>query len=202
LIAIDNKLVSDALVEEQFICDLKKCKGGCCVDGDAGAPLEVEEKEMLAAVYESVKPYLPVSHIKEIEKQGLYVYDREFGWVTPAINGGICVYAIKDNDGIVKCGIEKAYYDGKFKGEAAGWKKPISCHLFPVRIKKSEDGETEYVNYEPREDICKPGCKLGKKMKLPVYQFLKEPLIRKYGEEFYEALDAVAKDYFQVLDNS
>lgn len=192
--------MSDELVEEKFICDLKKCKGACCVDGDAGAPLEVEEKQMLEAVYKSVKPYLSQSHIKEIEKQGLYVYDREFGWVTPAINGGICVYAIRDKEGIVKCGIEQAFYDGKLPAEAAGWKKPISCHLFPLRIKKSQDEETEYVNYEPREDICKPGCKLGKKMKMPVYQFLKEPLIRKYGKEFYEALDAVAKDYFQVFE--
>jgi len=128
----------------------------------------------------------------------MFVYDKEFGWVTPAINGGICVYAIKDKDGIVKCGIEQAYYDGNLPQEAAGWKKPISCHLFPVRIKKSKDGETEYLNYEPREDLCKSACKLGKRMKMPVYQFLKEPLVRKYGEEFYEALDAVAKDYFEI----
>jgi hypothetical protein len=193
MIAIDNKLVSDELVEEQFVCDLIKCKGGCCVDGDAGAPLEESEKEKIEEVFEAVKPYLSKEHLAEIEKQGLYVYNKEFGWVTPAINGGICVYAITDNRGIVKCGIEQAYYDGK-----VSWKKPISCHLFPVRIKKSNNGKTDYVNYEPREDLCKPACKLGKKMKLPVYQFLKEALVRKYGEEFYEALDAVAKDYFEI----
>ncbi len=198
MIAIDNKLVSDELVEEQFICDLKKCKGGCCVDGDAGAPLEKEELAMIDAVYDAVKPYLPKRHIQEIEKQGRYVYDVEFGWVTPAINGGICVYATKDELGIVKCGIEKAFYDNKLPAEAANWKKPISCHLFPVRIKKSTGDETEYVNYEPREDLCKPACRLGKKSKMPVYQFLKEPLIRKYGQDFYEALDAVAKDYFEI----
>jgi len=199
LIAIDNKLVSDELVEEQFVCNLKKCKGGCCVDGDAGAPLEMDERAMIETVYESVKPYLPAAHIKEIEKQGKYVFDREFGWVTPAINGGICVYAIKDENDIVKCGIEQAYNDGKLPSAAANWKKPISCHLFPVRIKKSKDGKTEYVNYEPREDLCKPACRLGKRLKMPVYQFLKEPLIRKYGEEFYEALDAVAKEYFEIV---
>ena len=193
MIAIDNKLVSDELVEEQFVCDLIKCKGGCCVDGDAGAPLDESEKEKIEEVFEAVKPYLSKEHLAEIEKQGLYVYNKEFGWVTPAINGGICVYAITDNRGIVKCGIEQAYYDGKVQ-----WKKPISCHLFPVRIKKSKNGKTDYVNYEPREDLCKPACKLGKKMKLPVYQFLKEALVRKYGEEFYEALDAVAKDYFEI----
>ncbi|CAN5765264.1 DUF3109 family protein [soil metagenome] len=193
MIAIDNKLVSDELIEEQFVCDLVKCKGGCCVDGDAGAPLDKSEKAMLDKVYEAVKPYLPEDHIKEIEKQGRYVYNKEFGWVTPAINGGICVYAITDKAGIVKCGIEQAYNDGK-----VDWKKPISCHLFPVRIKKSKKSDIEYVNYEPREDLCKAGCKLGKKLKVPVYQFLKESLIRKYGAEFYEALDTVAKDYFEA----
>ena len=193
MIAIDNKIVSDELVEAKFVCDLVKCKGGCCVDGDAGAPLEKEELEKIQEVFDAVKPYLPATHVAEIEKQGRYVYDREFGWVTPAINGGICVYAITDNKGIVKCGIEQAYNDGK-----VSWKKPISCHLFPVRIKPSKNGELEYVNYEPRETLCKPACKLGEKLKVPVYQFLKEPLIRKYGEEFYEALDAVAKDYFEI----
>ncbi len=193
MISIDNKLVSDELVEEQFVCDLNKCKGGCCVDGDAGAPLDKDELKRIDEVFEAVKPYLTPEHLAEIDKQGRYVYDQEFGWVTPAINGGICVYATTDKWGIVKCGIEQAYNDGKIK-----WKKPISCHLFPVRISLSKNKKTEYVNYEPRPTLCAPACKLGKKLKVPVYQFLKEPLIRKYGEEFYEALDAVAKDYFEI----
>ncbi|MES2772713.1 MAG: DUF3109 family protein [Bacteroidota bacterium] len=195
MIAIDNKLVTDQLVEENFVCDLVKCKGGCCVDGDAGAPLDNDERKNIDDVYEAVKPYLNAESIEEIERQGKYVYDEEFGWTTPAINGGVCVYGITDKYGIVKCGIEQAYNDGKVQ-----WKKPISCHLFPVRIQKSNDGKTEYVNYEPRESLCKPACKLGNKLKVPVYQFLKEPLIRKYGEDFYEALDAVAKDYFHVKE--
>jgi hypothetical protein len=193
MIAIGNKLVSDELIEEQFLCDLAKCKGGCCVDGDAGAPLEEGEKKKIDQVFNAVKPYLNERSLKEIETQGRYVYDKEFGWVTPAIDGGVCVYAIRDQLGIVKCGIEQAYNDGK-----VSWKKPISCHLFPVRIKKSSDGKTEYVNYEPRETLCKPACRLGKKLKVPVYQFLKEALTRKYGKAFYNALDAVAKDYFKI----
>jgi Protein of unknown function (DUF3109) len=193
MIAIDNVLVTDQLVEDNFVCDLVKCKGGCCVDGDAGAPLENEERQNIDDVYEAVKPYLTAESIDEIERQGKYVYDEEFGWTTPAINGGVCVYGITDKYGIVKCGIEQAYNDGK-----VAWKKPISCHLFPVRIQQSKDGKTDYVNYEPRESLCKPACKLGNKLKVPVYQFLKEPLIRKYGTDFYEALDAVAKDYFHV----
>lgn len=187
MIAIENVLVSDELIDEKFVCDLTACKGACCVDGDAGAPLDNKELKNIDEVFDSVLPYLDKTHIDEINRQGRYVYDKEFGWVTPTINGAICVYAIKDKAGIVKCGIEQAYIDGKVK-----WKKPISCHLFPVIVKKSNDGVTEYANYQPREDHCKAACSLGKKLKVPVYEFLKEPLIRRFGNDFYEALDATA----------
>lgn len=193
MIIIENILVSDELVEEQFVCDLVKCKGGCCVDGDAGAPLAGDERARIDEVLEAVKPYLNERSLNEIEKQGNYVWNDEFGWVTPAIDGGICVYATTDAMGIVKCGIEQAYRDGKVT-----WKKPISCHLFPVRIKLSKNGKQEYVNYEPRDTLCKPACKLGKRLKVPVYAFLKEPLIRKYGDEFYETLDAIAKEHYKI----
>lgn len=187
MIAIDNKLVSDEVIDEQFVCDLSKCKGGCCVDGDAGAPLNINELDNINQVYEAVLPYLTEESKKEIERQGRYVYDKEFGWVTPTIASKVCVYGITDEKGIVKCGIEQAYYDGKVT-----WKKPISCHLYPIRISQSRDKKTEYVNYEPREDLCQGGCELGKKLKVPVYVFLKESLIRKYGEAFYETLEATA----------
>ena len=188
MIVIDNKLVSDDIVEEQFVCDLNKCKGGCCVDGDAGAPLSSEELLHLNEVYDAVLPYLDEENKKELLKQGKYVYDNEFGWVTPTIESKVCVYGITDEKGIVKCGIEQAYNDGK-----VNWKKPISCHLFPIRVKLSKNKKTEYVNYEPREDLCSAACNLGKKLKVPVYVFLKEALVRKYGTEFYETLDAAAK---------
>lgn len=188
MIALDHVLVSDKIVSEQFVCDLNACKGACCVDGDAGAPLDKEELKKIDEVFDAVLPYLNDESIRNIREQGRYVYDQEFGWVTPTINSRICVYGITDEKGIVKCGIEQAYRDGKVK-----WKKPISCHLFPVIVKKSSDGVTEYANYEPREDHCKAACMLGKKLKVPVYEFLKEPLIRKFGEQFYEALDATAK---------
>ena len=187
MIAIDNVLISDQVVSEQFVCDLHKCKGACCVDGDAGAPLDKKELKNIDEVFDAVLPYLNEVSKDEITRQGRYVYDKEFGWVTPTINSKICVYGIKDKDGIVKCGIEQAYLDGKVQ-----WKKPISCHLFPVISKKSSNGKTEYVNYEPREDHCKAACSLGKKLKVPVYRFLKEPLIRKFGQKFYDALDATA----------
>lgn len=188
MIAIDNVLISDEVVDEQFVCDLTKCKGGCCEDGDAGAPLEVEELNELINAIEIVKPYMTPEGRKVIEKNGLYTYDREFGWVTPTVNSKICAYGYRDELGIVKCAIEQAYNDEKIP-----WKKPLSCHLFPIRIKKSRDGNTEYVNYEPREDLCKAACKLGKKLKVPTYIFLKDAIIRKYGVAFYETLEATAK---------
>jgi hypothetical protein len=186
LIAIDNILVSDLVVEEQFVCDLLKCKGGCCEDGDAGAPLENEEMARLREVYPAVKPYLTPEGTREIEGRGAYNYDQEFGWVTPTIGGKMCAYGFRDARGVVKCGIEQAYYDGK-----TDWKKPISCHLYPIRIAYTKTHEV--VNYEPREAMCKPACNLGAKLKVPAYTFLKEALIRKYGEDFYSALEQAAK---------
>lgn len=188
MIAIDNVLLSDDILTESFVCDLTKCKGACCVDGDAGAPLEKHELKEIDKVYDAVLPYLNDESKKELNRQGRYVYDKEFGWVTPTINNSICVYGIADKNGIVKCGIEQAYLDKK-----VNWKKPISCHLFPVIVKESKDGSTIFANYEPRTDNCKAACALGKKLKVPVYQFLKEPLVRKFGEEFYEALEATAQ---------
>jgi hypothetical protein len=188
MIAIDNVLISDEVAEEQFVCDLTKCKGGCCEDGDAGAPLELAELEEINKGYESIQLYMNEEGRKEIERVGKYVYDQEFGWVTPTVNGKICAYGYKDKQGIIKCAIEQAYNDDKIS-----WKKPISCHLFPIRLKQSKDGKTDYVNYEPREDLCSAACKLGKKLKVPTYIFLKDAITRKYGEEFYETLDATAK---------
>jgi Protein of unknown function (DUF3109) len=188
MIIIDHVLVSDQVVEEQFVCDLTKCKGGCCEDGDAGAPLENKEKQYVKDFFEIVKPYMTKEGIKEIEQVGPYLYDREFGWVTPTIEGKICAYGYKDKEGIIKCAFEQAYNDGKIP-----WKKPISCHLFPIKLSKSKsDPGIEYMNYEPREDLCKAACSLGKKLKVPAYVFLKESIIRKYGETFYETLDATA----------
>jgi Protein of unknown function (DUF3109) len=188
MIAIDNILVSDEVVKAQFVCDLSKCKGACCVDGDAGAPLDKAELQKINEVFDDVLPYLNEESKKEIEKQGRYVYDKEYGWVTPTINSKVCVYGIKDKQGVVKCGIEQAYLDKKVE-----WKKPISCHLFPVTTKESKRSDNIYVNYEPREDNCKAACSLGKKLKVPVYIFLKESLVRKFGQKFYNALDATAK---------
>jgi Protein of unknown function (DUF3109) len=134
MIAIDNILISDDVIEKEFVCNLHKCKGACCEDGDAGAPLNDKELDELLNNYEIIKPYLTAEGIAAIESQGKYNYDKHFGWVTATIKDKMCAYGFRDEKGIIKCGIEQAYYDGKLK-----WKKPISCHLFPVRITKSKE---------------------------------------------------------------
>jgi hypothetical protein len=183
-------LVSDEVVEKQFVCDLARCKGGCCEEGDAGAPLEDNELRIIEDAFEKIKPYLTPGSIKEIERNGRFIHSQEFGWVTPTLpsDNEICVYGRRDENGIIKCAFEQAYNDG-----VINWKKPVSCHLFPIVTQKGKHGDYENVNYVPREKLCKPACGLGKKLKVPVYSFLKEALIRKYGEEFYEALDTVAR---------
>jgi hypothetical protein len=186
MIAIDHVLLSDEVVQEEFVCDLTACKGGCCVEGDCGAPLTADEADTIARIYPKVKPYLNPAYIEEIERNGTHVYDDEYGPVTPTMSGGICTYAYHDEAGIVKCAIEKAWREG-----IVDFQKPVSCHLFPIRI-TTKPGY-DLVNYEPRKKLCKAACKLGRQLKVPVYKFLKNSIIRKYGAEFYNTLDAVAK---------
>lgn len=194
MIAVDNVLISDEIAEAQFVCDLVRCKGGCCEEGDAGAPLDDSELDTIIELYEKIRPYLSEASIKEIERKGKYVYHKEFGWVTPTLGNDheICVYGRRDSKGIIKCAFEQAYNDGVIE-----WKKPLSCHFFPIIQKNGKRGNYDQLNYEPRQTLCKPACALGKKLKVPVYEFLKEPIIRKYGEEFYNALDKAAKAYKQ-----
>jgi len=196
MIVIDHISISDQVVEEQFVCDLNKCKGGCCIDGDAGAPLTNDELKEVNEAYQIVKHLLNDESIRIIEQEGNYVYDREFGWVTPTISNGMCVYGLVDEKGIVKCSFEQVYNEGKTK-----WKKPISCHLYPIKIGKSKLTNQEYINYEPRDPMCNPGCALGEKLKIPVYVFLKDALIRKYGEDFYEVLCQIAEQYYNEKRN-
>lgn len=178
------------MVEKQFVCDLDRCKGGCCEEGDAGAPLDEDELDLVIEYYEKIKPYLTTAAIKEIERKGKYVYHREFGWVTPTLGNDkeICVYGARDKNGMIRCAFEQAYYDGVIP-----WKKPLSCHLFPVIVHKGNSKAYDRVNYEPREKLCNPACALGKKLQVPVYEFLKEPLVRKFGQAFYDGLDQFAR---------
>lgn len=194
MIAIDNVLVSDDVLEKQFVCDLLKCKGGCCEEGDAGAPLEEDELSTIDAVYEKVKSYLTPEARETIELKGKYLLHHEFGWVTPTLESDneICVYGIREGNGIIKCAFEKAYNDGVIK-----WKKPFSCHLYPVVSAKGRDGNYNRLNYEPRPKLCSPACALGKKLEVPVYVFLKEAITRVMGAEFYNALHHAAEHYYK-----
>jgi hypothetical protein len=189
MIIIDDILISDEIIKEEFICNLDKCKGGCCVDGDAGAPLAKNELKDMKQVFKLIQHEMSAEALAEVERVGVYTTEEDFGYVTPAINGGICVYGYEDEKGIVKCLIEKAYYEGKTQ-----FKKPISCHLYPIREIKTNTMNA--LNYEPRAILCAPACKLGKKKGVKVYEFLKEPLIRKFGEGFYQALDAIANQSY------
>jgi hypothetical protein len=182
MLAIGETLVSEELLEKKFVCDLTACKGACCVKGDYGAPLEDNELEVLDKVYPKVKPYLSERGIQAIEKQGKYIRYSRREWVTPLIQGKECAYTVFDN-GVAKCGIEKAWLDGKID-----FQKPVSCHLYPVRINRMKSG-VDSVNYD-RWSICKAACKLGESLKVPVYKFLKAALVRKYGQEWYDQLDA------------
>jgi hypothetical protein len=185
MIEIGKTLISTELLEEHFVCDLNKCKGECCIAGDYGAPLDKSELKEIEKYYPIVKPLLQERALKSLEEQGLYMKDDEGDWVTPLINENEeCAFTIFEN-GIAKCSFEKAYNDGQIP-----WKKPISCHLYPVRIKKLKNYDA--LNYD-RWDVCAPACKLGKSLKVPVYQFLKESLTRKYGEEWYKELTIAAE---------
>ena len=186
MIEIGNTLITDDIKDAYFVCDLVKCKGACCVEGDLGAPLEDAELPVIESVYPKVAPYLSERGKSAIEKQGAYIKDHEGEFSTPTVNGKECAYAVYDENRVLKCGIEMAYADGKIN-----FRKPISCHLYPVRITSYE--QYDAVNYD-RWHICDPACTLGKALKTPLYKFLKVALIRKYGIQWYRKLEAAIKD--------
>lgn len=185
MIEIGKTLVSLDLVEKQFVCDLNACKGACCVHGESGAPLADGEEEILDEIYDAVEPYLNEKGKKAIRKQGRWVVDSDGDKVTPLVGPEKeCAYTIFEN-GTAFCGIEKAFRDGKIE-----WQKPVSCHLYPVRI--TEYKKFTAVNYEKWE-ICKPACACGEKLQVPVYKFVKTALVRKFGKDWYKELEVAAE---------
>lgn len=183
---LGKTLVSEDVIEKEFVCNLSACKGKCCIDGEAGAPLEEDELQILMDVYPHVKPLLRPEGVSAIEDQGLFITsDGEYE--TPLINERDCAYVIFDEKDTAKCGIEEAFNQGLID-----WKKPISCHLYPVRI--MEYSEFSAVNYH-KWPICDDACVLGKELQVPVYKFVKEALIRKYGKDWYDELELVAQNY-------
>ena len=182
MIEIEGKIVSTDILTEPFCCDLSVCKGECCIEGDSGSPLELDEVDILEEEYENYKPYMTPEGIAAVEEQGFMVVDIEGDYTTPLVNGAECAYTFRNEEGLTLCAIEAAYRDGK-----CSFKKPISCHLYPIRVMKFSNG-TYGLNYH-RWGVCHDAVECGRKIGLPIYKALKEPIIRRFGDEFYHALE-------------
>ncbi|WP_295770428.1 DUF3109 family protein [uncultured Mucilaginibacter sp.] len=181
MIEVGSTLVHEDVVNENFVCNLNKCKGACCIEGDSGAPLAANELDILREIYPKVKPYMTAKGIQAVEEQGTHVTDFEGDYTTPCVDTNKeCAYVTWEN-GITKCAIEKAWEEGQ-----VDWRKPISCHLYPIRI--TNYPEFDVLHYD-RWNICSPACSFGSELKVHVHEFLKEPLIRKYGSEWYQELE-------------
>lgn len=182
---LGKTIISEDIIEKDFVCNLSACKGACCVDGDAGAPLEKHEAALLGDIYSKIKPFLRAEGVEVIESQGVFIETEERELETPLIDGADCAYVIFDEHNTAFCAIEEAYNQGEIN-----WKKPVSCHLYPIRVK--DYSEFSAVNYH-HWHICDDACQLGKELQVPVYKFVKEALIRKFGEDWYMELEKVAK---------
>ena len=185
MVEIGRTILSRDIFEKHFLCDVLKCKGACCIEGDSGAPLTEDESVLIKKEYLKFEEYLPKKHKYEIKKQGFSVIDSDGDLVTPLVDERQCAYSYYNSNGILKCAIEKAHTEGKTE-----IRKPISCHLFPIRITQYK--RFDAVNYQEL-DICKPGRACGASVKLPLYKFLKEPLVKKYGEEWYKEVEIAAE---------
>jgi hypothetical protein len=183
---LGKTIVSEDILAKDFVCNLSACKGACCVDGDAGAPLSKEETAILESIYPQIKPFLRPEGIAAIEAQGSWTTGTEGELETPLIENRDCAYVIYDGPTAL-CGIEQAYNQG-----VVSWKKPVSCHLYPIRVK--DFTEFAAVNYD-KWDICSDACELGKELQVPVYKFVKEALIRRFGENWYAELEVVAAEW-------
>lgn len=186
MIQIDDTIISFDVIEEMFLCDLNACKGICCVEGDSGAPVEREEIDLLKEVLPLVWDDLSPEAKKIIEAQGVVYLDTDGEYVTSIVDGKDCVFTCYDTEGICKCAIEKAFREGK-----TDFYKPVSCHLYPIRVSNYRGFKA--VNYH-RWSVCKPAVVCGKANNLRIYEFLKEPLTRRFGEEWYEQLAVAAKE--------
>lgn len=182
LFEIDDKIISSELFEVKFCCDLAVCRGECCVEGNAGAPLEADEVDVLEEEYERYKPFMTPAGIEAVRRQGFFVVDADGDLTTPLIDDAECAYAV-EKEGITYCAIEKAWRAGK-----AAFQKPISCHLYPIRLTNFRNGTTGLMFH--RWSICDSALRLGERIGTPVYKILREPIVRRFGEEFFRALEA------------
>lgn len=179
MIIVDDCIISDNLADVKFCCDLAACKGACCVEGDCGAPLDKDEIPVLERIYPCVKPYMTEEGIAVVERDGVSSVDVDGLPCTPLVNNCECAYAVVE-DGVTLCAIEKAWRAGKID-----FQKPISCHLYPVRIE--DYGEFKAVNYH-EWDICRCAVAKGRGEGVPLYRYLEVPLVRRFGQEWYDEL--------------
>lgn len=180
MIEIDGKIVSTEILTEHFLCDLSRCRGICCVEGNAGAPLDPGEAEELEAAYHAYEPWLKPEGVAAIREQGFVVVDGDGDHVTPLIGGAECAYSFEEG-GVTYCAVERAFREGKTTVN-----KPISCHLYPIRVIRFGNG-TIGLNYH-RWSVCAPAIECGKRRGIPLYVALKDPIIRAFGKEFFDAL--------------
>ena len=186
MIQIDDVLVSVDCLSEKFCCDLEACKGICCVEGDAGAPVDLDEVAGIEEALPEVWPMLSASAQAVIDRQGVAYTDEEGDLVTSIVNGKDCVFTSYDEAGHCYCALEKAFREGRTR-----FFKPLSCHLYPIRLKKIGDGVA--LNYH-RWEVCKMAVEKGRRLNLPVYRFLREPLVRRFGEAWYAELEQAADE--------
>ena len=186
VLAIGDIFVSAALLTECFACDLIVCRGQCCVEGSGGAPLEKEEVPILIKEYDNFAPFMTARGREAVREQGVALLDHDREWATPLVNGAECAYARFDDVGICRCAIEYAFLQ-----EKTPFRKPISCWLYPIRVQKLSTGCA--LNYH-RWHLCTPACVRGEREGIPLYRFLKEPIIAKFGADFYGELEGAAAD--------
>lgn len=187
MIEIEGNIVSEEILTTRFCCDIAVCRGECCVEGNAGAPLEAEEVDILEAEYAAYKPYMKPQGIDAVTKEGFFVVDSDGDLTTPLIGDAECAFSYADSKGVTLCAIEKAWLEGK-----TTFCKPISCHLYPIRLIQFDNG-TVGLNYH-RWSVCRPAELLGQRESIPLYKALKDPIIRRFGEGFFDAL-AAAEQY-------
>ncbi len=185
MIEIDDKIVSEDILKEPFLCDIAQCKGACCVEGDSGAPLEIEEVALLEENYPAYRRYMPPKGVEAVENQGFMVVDSDGDYTTPLVNNAECAYAYHEG-GITLCAVERAWLNGE-----SSFRKPISCHLYPIRLINFSNGGVG-LNYH-RWSLCRSACSNGARAGVPLYRSLREAIVRRFGEEFYTALEAAEK---------
>tara|TARA_B100001287_G_scaffold151763_1_gene127716 strand:- start:4516 stop:5103 length:588 start_codon:yes stop_codon:yes gene_type:complete len=188
MIEIEDKIISDDLFLKQFVCDLQKCKGACCVEGDSGAPLSNQEATLIKDNLSVIKPYMKEDGVNTVVENGVFYIDQDGDQVTTLVNGKECAFVFFDKNNIAKCSIEAAYKKGEIN-----FNKPISCHLYPIRVKNYE--KFQAINVD-KWHVCKPACNCGKKLNIPVFKFLKQAIVRMWGEDFYNDLDVVNNQFF------